>query len=161
MAPVDFRPAPLVQRGGDRRPRRDNRGDRNKQEKVIIIVSHNLWLIIHDSSFFYLEDVWLRFGIGFSFTLEKPIPRFPDSLPDSPQISRPNILGLHTPPQRVPFLSPITNSRLQFYLLEAFGAFFFRIITVIIEWELDRYRSSAVRWFLSFRICSNTDSNRF
>jgi len=33
MAPVDFRPAPLVQRGGDRRPRRDNRGDRNKQEK--------------------------------------------------------------------------------------------------------------------------------
>ena len=38
MAPVDFRPAPLVQRGGDRRgPRRDNRGDRNKQEKVNII----------------------------------------------------------------------------------------------------------------------------
>lgn len=34
MEPVDFRPAPLVQRGGDRRgPRRDNRGDRNKQEK--------------------------------------------------------------------------------------------------------------------------------
>ena len=38
MAPVDFRPAPLVQRGGDRRgPRRDNRGDRNKQEKVNFI----------------------------------------------------------------------------------------------------------------------------
>ena len=36
--------------------------------------------------------------------------------------------------------------------IRGFWCLFFRIITVIIEWELDRYRSSAVRWFLSFGI---------
>jgi len=34
MEPVDFRPAPLVQRGGDRRQRRDNRGDRRQEKKT-------------------------------------------------------------------------------------------------------------------------------
>ena len=33
VAPVDFRPAPLVQRGGDRKGRRDNQGQKQQYER--------------------------------------------------------------------------------------------------------------------------------